>query len=95
MVGAAEADFAYAGVFDSPATEYEKVTPAFLNLTLSSYAVRLQIELPARSTSGVNNINSDEVRALAISLPPLAEQSEIVRRVDALLALADKIEVRA
>jgi type I restriction enzyme S subunit len=30
----------------------------------------------------------------AVLLPPLAEQHEIVRRVDALFALADKIEAR-
>jgi len=31
---------------------------------------------------------------MAVALPPLAEQHEIVRRVDALFALADKIEAR-
>ncbi len=56
--------------------------------------VRLQIELEARSTSGVNNINSQEIRALRFQLPPLAEQQEIVRRVEALFALADQIEAR-
>jgi type I restriction enzyme S subunit len=61
---------------------------------LSSYYVRLQIEIPARSTSGVNNINSDEVKALQISLAPLSEQQEIVRRVEALLKTADALEAR-
>ena len=65
-----------------------------MNAVLGSYNVRLQIEIPARSTSGVNNINSDEVRALRIPLPPLAEQREIVRRVERLFALADQIEAR-
>lgn len=54
----------------------------------------LQIELEARSTSGVNNINSEEVRALRLSLPSIPEQQEIVRRVESLLALADQIEAR-
>ncbi len=71
-----------------------RVTPEFLNLTLSSHGVRLHIEVPARSTSGVNNINSDEVRALELALPPLAEQQEIVRRVVALFTTADAIEAR-
>jgi type I restriction enzyme, S subunit len=56
--------------------------------------VRLQIELEARSTSGVNNINSEEVQALQFSLPPPVEQEEIVRRVEALFALAGQLESR-
>jgi type I restriction enzyme S subunit len=95
LVGENETDFAYAGYLIRLRPDRSKVAPAFLNLALSSFGVRLQIELPARSTSGVNNINSDEVKALNIAIPPLAEQTEIVRRVDALFVLADKIEARA
>ena len=40
--------------------------PEFLQYQLQTYAMRIQIELPARSTSGVNNINSDEVKSLKI-----------------------------
>ncbi len=94
LVSTAETDFAYAGYLIRLRPDPRKVFPAFLNAALSSFGVRLQIELPARSTSGVNNINSDEVRALRISLPALPEQREIVRRVDALFTLADKIEAR-
>jgi type I restriction enzyme S subunit len=61
---------------------------------LLSHNVRLQIEIPARSTSGVNNINSEEVKALEVLLPPLAEQQEIVRRVSALFKTADVLEAR-
>ena len=43
---------------------------------------------------GLNNINSSEVRALSFSLPPLTEQQEIVRRVEALFKIADRIEER-
>jgi type I restriction enzyme S subunit len=65
-----------------------------LNLALGSYDLRIQIELEARSTSGVNNINSEEVRALNIARPPLEEQTEIVRRVNGLFAFAQRIETR-
>ena len=36
----------------------------------------------------------DDIRSIAIPLPPLPEQHEIVRRVDALFALADSIEAK-
>lgn len=94
LVRKAELDFAYAGYLIRLRPNVEKVLPEFLNLVLGSHEVRIQIEVPARSTSGVNNINSEEVRALQFFLPLLPEQQEIVRRVEALFALADQIETR-
>jgi type I restriction enzyme, S subunit len=94
LVREVERDFAYAGYLIRLRPDAERVLPVFLNLLLGSYDVRMQIEIPARSTSGVNNINSEEVRALRFSLPPLGEQQEIVRRVNDLFALADQLEAR-
>jgi type I restriction enzyme S subunit len=94
LVGEKERGFSYAGYLIRIRPNQTIVSAEFLNLALGSYDVRLQIELEARSTSGVNNINSEEVRALRLSLPPLDEQEEIVRRVKALFALADKIQSR-
>jgi type I restriction enzyme S subunit len=45
--------------------------------------------------SGPKALNCERVRELEVNLPPLAEQAEIVRRVEALFTLADRIEVRA
>lgn len=39
-------------------------------------------------------LNGQKVRELIIPLPPLSEQQEIVRRVDALFAFADSIEAK-
>ena len=39
-------------------------------------------------------INLGDLRQFIINLPPLAEQQEIVRRVEALFAFADRIEAR-
>lgn len=39
-------------------------------------------------------LNGAKIRSLPIPLPPLDEQSEIVRRVEALFALADALEAR-
>ena len=94
VVSRAEEDYAYAGYLIRLRPDRKKVQPAFLNLVLSSYDIRLQIEVEARSTSGVNNINSEEVRELSFQLPTLSEQAEIVRRVEELFALADRLDAR-
>ena len=46
------------------------------------------------SGSGPQALNCQRVRELPFVLPPLAEQHEIVRRVEELFALADRLEVR-
>ncbi len=94
IVSQEQKGFAYAGYLIRLRPNRLKVAPEFLNLVLASYDVRLQIELKARSTSGVNNINSEEVQALRLLLPSLPEQNEIVRRVESLFTLADRIEAR-
>ena len=42
----------------------------------------------------IRGINIGDVRALQIPIPPLPEQEEIVRRVESLFSLADRIESR-
>ena len=69
--------------------------PAFIQICLSAPLQREYIERTAKSTSGVNNLNAEELRSLPLLLPPLSEQIEIVHRAKALLALADRIEARA
>src|SRR4030067_3249288 len=82
LVRETDKDFAYAGYLIRLRPNVEKILPAFLNLVLGSQDVRIQIEVPVRSTSGVHNINGEEVRALRFLLPPVGEQYEIVRRVE-------------
>jgi len=50
----------------------------------------------AGETGNVNqgNVGADGIRKAPIELPPLAEQQEIVRRVEKLFAFADQIEAR-
>lgn len=94
LVRETDKDFAYAGYLIRLRPNVEKILPAFLNLVLGSHDVRIQIEVPARSTSGVHNINAEEVRALRFFLPPAGEQQEIVNRADSMFKLADTIEKR-
>ncbi len=70
------------------------VIPSFLLNVLCSRVVRNVVELGARSTSGVNNINSKELSALEFVLPSIEEQKEIVRLVDQYFVFADTIEAQ-
>lgn len=71
---------------------YENALPAYINIALQSPQVRKVIELNARSTSGVNNINSKELASLSFPLPAVQEQNEIIARVSKLLGKAEKME---
>lgn len=94
LVGRAENNFAYAGYLIRLRLNPLLVESRYLNLAFTLPSTRLQIEIPARSTSGVNNINSQEVRQLVIPLAPIPEQIEILRRVEVFFRLADQIEAR-
>lgn len=69
----------------------DKAFPAFLTFALQSRAVQQQI---SEVTGGANQplLNLRDVRRLQIPLPPLDEQKEIARRVEALFKVADSIE---
>ena len=64
----------------------------FLNYTLKSDFLRTQIVNTSHSSSGVNNINSQEIKDLKIYWTKPKEQKEIVSRVESLFAKADAIE---
>jgi len=72
----------------------EKLNSEYLNYMLSSPNLRRQIEEKARSTSGVNNINTTEIKELKINVFDIKEQTEIVKRVEHLFAKADDIEAQ-
>ncbi|MDR6679012.1 restriction endonuclease subunit S [Pseudomonas oryzihabitans] len=84
----------FAGYLIRVRLDREKVIPEYVNFWFRSPAVRQLIELTARSTSGVNNINSEEIRSLVFTRPSLEEQTEIVRRIEQLFAFADQLEAR-
>jgi type I restriction enzyme S subunit len=88
------AGFLYAGYLIRIRIDQQKANAKFVNLCLSSPACRNIIEQIAKSTSGVNNINAQEIRKLEIPLPSVEEQNEIVRRVNELLTGADSFDAR-
>ncbi len=64
----------------------------YLHLWLiSPNAGRLQLENSAYG-AGKPGLNLNNIKEVSVELPPLEEQQEIVRQVDRLFALADKIE---
>lgn len=94
LVTASESGLLFAGYLMRLRVDPAQAVPAFIQLCLSAPAQRQNIERTAKSTSGVNNLNAEELRSLRLRLPSLMEQMEIVRRVGALFKLADRIEAR-
>jgi len=86
--------FLYAGYLIRLRLDTTKVNPRYISRYLSSPPIRRHIEQTARSTSGVNNINAEELKAISLDLPSLEEQAEIVRRVEKLFAYAEHLEAR-
>jgi type I restriction enzyme S subunit len=72
-----------------------KVLPEMLNLLLNSPEILEVIDgmKTGISESGVN-LTQAKFRELALSVPCIAEQVEIVRRVETLFAFADSLEAR-
>ena len=94
VVGSREEGLLFAGYLIRVRPNAEKAIAKYINYWLKSPAVRQVIEMTARSTSGVNNINSEEIKSLIFTMPPLSEQNEIVSRVEQLFALADQLEAK-
>lgn len=67
--------------------------PKYLLLYLSSLDARLYIERTAKSTSGVNNINAQEVTKLPIPVVDIEEQQIVITEIESRLSLCDQIEM--
>lgn len=91
IIGEKHSSWAYAGYLVR-LRPCSKIIGNYLNFLLKSNELREQIVEKARSTNGVNNINSQEIKDLEIPFTSLEEQHEIVRRVESLFAKADAIE---
>lgn len=94
IVGADAAKCAFAGYLVRIRLPRDRVTPEYFHLALGAHHVRSSIEAPIRTTSGVKNINSTEIRGLQVPLPPLPVQHRIVAKVDELMALCDQLKAQ-
>lgn len=70
----------------------EQLLPKFLLHFLNSGKARAYIEEKAKSTSGVNNINSEEISDLQIPVPTLDEQKRIVAEIESRFERANALE---
>jgi type I restriction enzyme, S subunit len=70
--------YAYAGYLIRLRPNRNIVDPDFLKWMLSCPQTRKTIEVNARSTSGVHNINSEELQALPLPLPTVTYRSDWV-----------------
>lgn len=65
----------------------------YLLMLMGSHLMRKQIEFAAKSTSGVNNINSGELQSLILPLTSIEEQEEIVSLLDSILLQISSTEI--
>ena len=92
IVSKAEEQYLYAGYLIRLRSNPVALLPDYLAALLSSHLLRTQIEHKAKSTSGVNNINSGEIQSLIVPLCSLSEQEVVVERLSASLSAIDAIE---
>jgi restriction endonuclease S subunit len=74
-------------------TPYEVILPAYLLWALQQESRSILFAV-RESTHGTRRLESDTLKIWPIPIPAFEEQIEIVRRVDSLFKLADKIEKR-
>jgi type I restriction enzyme S subunit len=86
------AGMAFAGYLVRVRLSSGNVDSRFILLAMNSSDVRDQIEKPIRSTVGLKNINSSEISAIRIPIPPLSEQEAIVVKVAELNAMCERLE---
>jgi type I restriction enzyme S subunit len=92
LISKKDEGYLYAGYLIRLRPIMNKVNPKYLINILTSIDLRNQIEEKAKSTSGVNNINSEELSTLKIQLPPIEVQHLIIQEIESRLSVADKME---
>ena len=70
----------------------EFVVPEYLIRFLNCQIGLNELRKNAKHAVNQSSINQQDIKAVIIPLPPLEEQKEIVRQVDKLFALADRLE---
>lgn len=72
-------------------TDTSVISPRYLLYYLNTHTARVYIESKAKSTSGVNNINSSEICGLKIPIVEYKEQVRIIDAIELRLSVCDNI----
>lgn len=94
IVPALEKEYAYAS-FLIRIKPSEQILPNYLVMYLNSTDARTQMFKKAKSSAGINNINSQELGAITISIPTIYEQSAIVTMLDSLFNKEQQVKSAA
>jgi|Deesub1362B_J571_1020462.scaffolds.fasta_scaffold00761_10 type I restriction enzyme S subunit len=70
----------------------DNMNPYYINFFLNSSIARNHIAKVKHQVAGQANINSRDISQMPLSIPPLEEQKEIVRRIEKLFKFADEVE---
>lgn len=95
LVPKAVAGHLYAGYLIRIRLDSKQVYPAFVQYAFEEPSIRRHIEGLAKSTSGVNNINSEQLKAITLRIPSLEEQKEIVEKIHSALSSIDHLRDEA
>lgn len=74
--------------------DHDKIEPGYAEIFFQCPTARDHLTGMAKSSAGQQGVSGRDIKEQPFVIPPLPEQHEIVRRVEALFALADKIEAR-
>jgi len=92
LVSKGDTKYLYAGYLIRLRSIDSVINGGFLINAISSNVLRQQIERVAKSTSGVNNINAQELKSLIIPVCGLEEQQIVVQEIEGRLSVAEEIE---
>lgn len=92
LISDVHAQYLYAGYLIRLRPNPVVLEPSYLLRVMESHGLRSQIEFRAKSTSGVNNINSRELQELLIPICCRDEQREVVARLEERLSALEAVE---
>lgn len=92
VVSQKEEGLLFAGYLIRIRLDRKRAHPAYVNYWLKSPSTRQSIELISRSTNGVNNINSSEIKSLEFPIATLDKQIETADKIEKLFTFADQLD---
>lgn len=95
LVTERETDCLFAGYLIRLRLSATEALPEYVRLCFESDEVRAIIEAASKSTSGVNNVNSTQLKEIELPLPSVDEQCEIVHRIETAFAKIDRLASEA